>query len=149
MSDPSDMVVAEGRGSGGKFAKGHKFGGGLSAINALSKKLRWKLIKKASKGGDVDKLYDQLMKDAVNGPGPVRVAAARTLLSYILGKPDQTLNVKDARPARPAYSVEQQAAILERLGVPEDRWPVMAKEYRRKQIEARVSDAPATGDDGH
>ena len=142
MSEPSDMAVSPGRQAGGKFAKGHKFGGGISAINRASKKLRWRLIKRARDGGDVDKLYDQLMRDAQNpeNPGSVRVAAAKLLLGYILGKPDQQVSVEHRAAGLPADYLDRGVAMLERLGAPVENWPLMYREHHRKKVEARVSD---------
>jgi hypothetical protein len=140
MNTPSDMVVVEGRGPGGKFAKGHKFGGGTATINRLTKKLHYRLVKRAARNGDVDKLYQQLLKDAQGAnEGAVRVAAAKVLLGYVLGKPDQTLNVKDVRPPKATYSLDQLIQAVIAAGGDPDRFPMLAA-HRRKHVEAKVSD---------
>jgi hypothetical protein len=138
------MVVTGGRGAGGKFAKGHHFARG-NPLNRLAQAMKANAIRHARGIGAVPQIFDQLLADATDplAPGIVRVAAAKLYLGYVLGPPEKTLNVvKTDGTARPMHSVEQQAAILERLGVPLERWPVMAKEYRRKQVEATVTTPP-------
>jgi hypothetical protein len=138
------MVDVSGRTSGGKFAKGHDFARG-NPLNRLAQSMRANAIRHARDVGAVPQIFDQLLADATDplAPGIVRVAAAKLYLGYVLGPPQKTLKVvKTDGTARPLLSVEQQAAILERLGVPPERWPVMAKEYRRKQVEAKVTTPP-------
>jgi hypothetical protein len=132
------MVVGEGRQKGGKFAKGRKFGGYASEINRLAKKMRFRLIKLAAKGKNVETLHGQLMQDATDpsNPGAVRVAAAKLLLGYFIGKPDQTLFVKEESVPKPTYSLDQLIAAVRAAGGDPDRFPMLAA-HRRKLLEAR------------
>jgi hypothetical protein len=144
MSEPLDMVVGEGRQKGGKFAKGHKFGGYASEINRLAKKMRFRLVKLAAQGKNVETLHGQLMHDATDpsNPGAVRVAAAKVLLGYCVGKPDQTLNVELEHRASHDASLEEWVERLTRLGVPPAAWPLVVREHHRKEVASRVIEGP-------
>jgi hypothetical protein len=140
MSDTTQTEVLAGRTAAGRFAKGNELSGGAVAINRLAKKLRLRLIKRAAKGGDVDRLYRQLLKDAEDpeNPGIVRVAAAKVLLGYILGKPDQQVSVEHPAAGAPV-DLDKGVALLLKLGAPVEHWPLMYREHHRKKVEARVS----------
>ena len=154
MGDTLPTRDARGFDPRGKFAKGNKLARG-NPLNRLAQSMRAKAIRRASKGGDVDRIFEQLIADATDPKAPViaRTAAAKVYLGYVLGKPEQTLNVNQVTAvARPSYSLDQLADALEALGVPEEKWNPQVLAHRRKRIEAKVTDAkaatatPAAGD---
>jgi hypothetical protein len=145
MSETLPTRDMRGFDSRGKFAKGNSLARG-NPLNRLAQSLKAQMIRRAAKGGDVDRIYDQLLADATDpqGSGIVRVAAARVLLGYVLGKPDQTLNVsKTEGQAPPEATAEEWVERLQRAGIPTEAWPLRIREaIERKKVASRVIERP-------
>jgi hypothetical protein len=142
MNDTLPTGEMRGFDSRGKFAKGNSLARG-NPLNRLAQSMRARAIRCAAKGGDVDRVFEQLFADATDAGAPViaRVAAAKVYLGYVLGRPEQTLNVNQSGTGtKPNYSLDQMVVALETLGVPDDRWPPLLREHRRKQISGTVTD---------
>lgn len=75
-------------------------------LNRLAQAMRARAIHHAKETGAVGKIFDQLLADATDpqAPGIVRVAASKVYLAYVVGRPDQTINVHrtEEGPAPPS-----------------------------------------------
>ena len=85
----------DGREPGGRFAKGNRLGGGNPLAGAVAK-LRGALLRRV-KVRDVRGLIDAMIAKGLAGD----VAAAKLVLAYTLGAPEQVLTVNDTRPGLP------------------------------------------------
>ena len=133
----------------GKFAKGNRLSRG-NPLHRLAQAMRARAIHHAKETGAVGKIFDQLLADATDpkAPGIVRVAASKVYLGYVVGRPDQTINVHrtEERPA-PAITPEEAVARLRLIGIPVEGWPLELQVHFRKQVESRVVE-PADKQEG-
>jgi hypothetical protein len=145
MSDHRTNAVGNGFDSRGRFVKGNQLARG-NPLNRLAKAMRARAVRHAQQTGAVDAIFEQLKADATdpNAPGIVRVAASKVYLSYVLGKPDQTINVnRNEERTAPAITPEEAIARLRLIGIPVEGWPLELQMHVRKQVESRVIESAA------
>jgi hypothetical protein len=156
-----------GQGPDGKFLRGNALGRGGAVPRAIQM-FRAQVVRELRMGRSVPRLVRKLKTMAFAGSRPVRLrkkdpetgkvtretvwmpvtdstqlAAIMELLSRAIGKSTQfkVVQNQDATP-RPTYSLDQMVVALETLGVPEERWPPMLREHRRRRVESKVTEPP-------
>jgi hypothetical protein len=114
-----------GRSESGRFTTGNPGGPG-NPYNRRVQEIRAELLD-ALKEGDVADIIQKLIEKAKGGD----VVAAREVLDRALGKSHQSTSIAATPPPEPTLA--EIAAACERLGVPENRWPLRALEWRKRQ----------------